>query len=389
MYFIFVCIIFSNIYFLFLLLHGSNHNEVRVFDISSSSGNRPLYLSLVDVNDRRHSRANGCTALHFIPSKSVNKSRILIGGASGSLKLWEIPTFNIGRGNQKHGTLVWSMNPLNEKITEILHLYSNGDKKEFHGLVMVGTAVGSFAVFDIQKCACKSFSSSKTPQQLKMWNLSRQHRGLQNHILPNKNWMGIKKCVIFANKSSLDRNSLNLRKSVDLTVCLNSGWIITMQLDFRMRNNSWQVIGPSFKVIHKPPSITFQDSEGNEIDKKDPPVCVPEFSTPAACLGRKSSLIMIADVRPIRTTLQSTDKRVLGTSNEALLSRQGESDKIAIIDQKKNARFADDCGISKISLPRGKLKHMVIHPDSEWVVLSVANSTNTITNPLRLVNLQL
>ena len=356
-----------------------------MFDISSSSNNGPLFIRLVDANERHNSRSNGSTALNVIQSRLPNKSKVFVGGLNGVLKLWEIPSTSIKKSSQKHCTLIWSMNTFNQKITEITYLHSDTDENESNGLIMVATAYGSFALFDIHKCARKSFSSAKTPQKLKMWSLSREHRDLKNHLLPSRDWMGVNKCFIRTIKTSQDLMSTQLKKMFEICVCLNSGWVMSMRLDLCKNNGCWQVLGPgpSIKVIHRPSSVRFYSSEGNELLKAHPPVCVPEFPTPAIPLDKASSLLMIADVRPVKIMLPNTDKRVLGIKNT--MTREGDCDHIIVINQGENLHPMDD-KVSKISLPNGKLKNMTIHPDNEWVVVFLSKCSGT-SNSLKLMRL--
>lgn len=379
-------------------------NEIRIFDISSSSRTGPLYITLLDTNDRNNnSCTNGNTALTIMSNKNSNdnknKSRLLVGGSNGSLKLWEIPNTNILKSNQNHGNLLWSINPCNEKITNIIHLHSsntsndnnNYSDNKSNGLIMITTSYGSFVLFDIHKCSRKSFSSSKTPEQIKIWDISNRHRGLQNHILPSRDWLGVKKCFIQNIHTTLDVKAQTMKQLIDICVCLNSGWVMTMSLDLSFSNDCWQLMGhPIFKVYHKPTDVQFYDSEGNDVFKMKPPVCVPEIPTPAACLDNASSLVLIGNVEQIKITLPSSDKRVQGVGGQNVMSRENSCNKILIIDQKRSMVGIEDndkASILSFAIPRGKLKNITVHPGNEWVILSYAKGSDSSQNSLQLMKL--
>ena len=313
---------------------------------------------------------------------------LLTGGVNGSLKLWQIPSSNMRRSHLKHGVLVWSINPLNEKITDIIHLASNSkrNEREYNGLVMLSTASGSFALFDINKSVRKSFSSSKTPQQVMIWNIS-HYRGLKMHLPPGNPQIEIKKCLIQNSRENV-LNANCLQKFVDLSICLSIGWVIRMHLDLLMVDGCWQVSGPNLKVQHKPPNMIYHDSERNVIEKQNPLVCMPEVPTAVACSTERSPVILITDVRPTDTMLPDVDKRVLGRSHGTPMAKRGNSDHILVLNQSSNSRPDDTNNIlSQISLPRGKLRQMAVHPDNQWIVLSLSNRHPATPDSLLLMDL--
>ena len=371
----------------------SNNNETRIFDLSSSSSDVPLFIRLVDVNERHNGQnTRGNTVLRFVTAsaKKIKKSKLLTGGSNGTFKLWEIPSNKIKRNAL--GTLVWSMNPFKENITEITHLHYNSISdigKENDGLILIATAYGTFGLFDINKCSRKSFSSSKTPQTIKVWKLSNQQRGLQNHILPPIDWMGIQSCRIQSMKRSLDRINSNskLKLLIGISVSLNSGWVLTMKLDLLFNNDNWNAHAPTFKVVHKPSSIQYFDEEEEEenlLYKEQAPICVPDIPTPVVSLDKASSLVMIADVPQTNIILPSKDKHVLGSSSGMTIRHP--SYQMVLVDHRKNLIVdGDDSYLSKIPIPKGPLKHVAIHPDNEWLVLSYARGSNSTQKSLVLM----
>lgn len=309
---------------------------------------------------------------------------LLTGGANGSLKLWQFPLTIARNSHLKHGALIWSIKPLSEKITDIIAIPSNSKRNErkYNGLVMVSTASGSFALFDMNKSVRKSFSSLKTPQQIKIWNISQYH-GLKMHIPSENEHFGVKKCIIQSNRDNSVHSTGSLQKHVDLSVCLSIGWVIRMHLELLMVDGCWQVFGPNLKIQHKPQNMTYHDSEGNKVEKQNPLVCVPEFPTPVACSSETSPIVFVTDVRPTDIILPDVDKRVLGGGHGPLMARRGDSDHIIVLNQNSNSRPDDDNDIlSRIPLPRGKLRQMEVHPDENWIVLSLskgsANSSSLV-----------
>ena len=339
-------------------------------------------MNIVDANDRHFSRSTGYTSLHILPPIQTSNdgisnkgcSKLIVGGSNGALKLWEIQSSNLHRSNQKRSKLLWSVTTLNEKITEIVHIDDNS------GLVLIGTATGSFYLFDTCKCVRKSFSSLKTPEQIKSWNLTNPTYGLGNQMLPSRDCLGVKKCYVVGMKSNLPgRNDFCKDVSclqVDLMVCLYCGWIIKMQMDIAERNGHWKVSRLRFKVIHKPSFVNYCDDEGNKGVKANPPICVPDYPTPTALLRQKDAFfVLISDVRPIDIILPSRDKRVLGESNDGMQSRKRcDHDKILIVNHKTTSQGEEEV-TAKMILPRGgKLKHIAMHPDNIWLVVTIDNS---------------
>ncbi len=356
---------------------SSNNNEFCMFDIASLVNNKPLSVHLVDAKDKRASRSTGCTALAIIaPANNsssrdvITKTKVIVGGSNGTVKLWEVSSCNLGRNNKKHTKPVWTITSLDGKISEIVHIES--------GLVLISTATGSFFLFDIYKCERKSFSSLKTPEQIKSWTLT---NGMANQSLPRRDCLAVKKCHLIGKK----RNILGSAATVlcDLILCLKCGWVIKMQMDVIQIDGNSQLSRVRFGVIHKPSFVNYRDDEGNKVIKPNPSICVPEFPVPSALMLKKESLyVLMADVRPIEYVLPSRDKRVQGDSNDGMQFRNRyDHDKILIINPRKSSQGAEGV-MENITLPKGgKLKQMAMHPDNIWLVV-------TIDNMIRLMRVQ-
>mmetsp|Transcript_12973 Transcript_12973/g.15835 ORF Transcript_12973/g.15835 Transcript_12973/m.15835 type:complete len:183 (-) Transcript_12973:63-611(-) len=165
-----------------------------------------------------------------------------------------------------------------------------------------------------------------------------------------------------------------------------------MKLDIYSKNDTWSMSGngPKVRIIHHPPKVVLLDSEGEDkIFKQSDSYCVPEIPTPAASLGTNSSLVAIADVGNINIMLPDKDKRKLGggaVNNGSLNSvTREENTDLLFVNWRKKSRILDDHIANKIKLPKGKLRHVSIHPDGEWIVLAIANQSN---NSLYLINLR-
>ncbi len=354
-----------------------NYTEARVYDLSTSSESGPLFVRLLD---RRKHRGLGNSSLAYLSSVQTNtnnSNRILVGSRDGILRLWNVP--NCGR---KQGRLVWAISPWNGRgvsrggggnITEILHL-STGSFKENNGLLLVATSIASFALIDMNKCTRKSFATSMnpTPQVLKVWNLTGL-RGLKGQKLPTANWMGVKKCFICSDISSeLEGPSLVARKSVELLVITNSGWVVNLRFDV-----SKSVLSSmTAQILHQGPESVKFDSSLQAIikekrNKEENPTSLPKFSSVAGSLNKAHSLLVITKVSPTNVYLSSSDKRVLAIMGDN--STKSGPDGLMIINTRSKAFMSD----SVFTIPKQlDVKHLAVHPDNQWMVICSAQSSS-------------
>jgi hypothetical protein len=374
---------------IYVYYQNSNRREVCVYDISSTSNTGPLVIRLVEKG-RPSNHSNGTTVLKFLANDKPGKSKLCIGGEHGLLRLWEISSINITKSNQRNHTVLWSMNVVDEKITSIVHVNPSANDKDINGIIMIATSYGSFVLLNMNRCSRKSFSSSKTPQKLSIWRISSKSHDFKNFVLPSTHWLGVKSCYIKSVQTSMETKNHLFKLCVDTTVCLISGWVLFMHFDMGLvgKHGNWKV-QHRFQVIHKPPDMIYWASEEDKLVRANASVCLPEFATPTASPNRKSPFIMIADVKQVDVMVPSIDKRVIGATWS--MRREGDCDRILIIDQQKFFPSAiDDQQTSKnkvsaISLPKGSLRNIEVHPDSQWTVLSFTNYGELHCNSITLM----
>ena len=338
-----------------------------MFDVSTSSNNGPSYSSLIDSNTR-----STCSS----SLKYVSANRILVGGDDGTLSLWKCTPPSRDAHNATQNRTIWSIKPWDAKsglsggITNIIHLPSSPSKEKC-GLLVAATSIGYFALIDMSCCSRKSFSSCMTPKLLHTWNIS--HLGaLRKHILPSSKWMGVEKMYVLADKPTLRDCKFIMDKAVELAVITSGGWVIALKFD--MTKNKVGAITAS--VVHRSPTVIQCDSTQTSFyDGPNLPASVPEFASVHGKFDKATSLMVVTKTKPMYQVLPDYDKRVLGQSigNGGLISSMNKTDGpdgLAVIHQ--NAGKIFDIPI------KGKLKHLVIHPDNEWIVASTISSSGQL-----------
>jgi hypothetical protein len=265
------------------------------------------------------------------------------------------------------------MNPLknarNGGITEIVHLSANpGDEKS--GLILATTSIGWFALIDINNCSRKSFSSDLTPQVMKTWSLS-QLGGIRKHVMPSSKWMGVEKVYVWADKPKTLIGNQPVKKCVTLGVITSGGWIISLRFDVA------KDVIPIARVLHRSPTVLKCDSTRTNFYNDSTP-SVPDFASVHGKLDSAASLLVVTKTNTMYQVLPDSDKRVLDqsiASSGLINSNSKEKGGLTLISRR---------GGDPITIPiEGKLKHLAIHPDNEWMAASIlvpheSQTTSTI-----------
>ena len=293
------------------------------------------------------------------------QNQVLVGGKDGTLNLWKF-------SNGSQGRLAWSINPWrannsrNGGISEIVHLTA-GSSKTTCGLVLVATSIGWFALIDIDNCTRKSFSSTLTPKVMKTWSIS-QLGGIKKHVLPKSEWMGIRKCYVWADKARFTNMiDSKLNKSVDVGVITCGGWVILMQLTVTKGTVHTLVA----RVLHRSPTVVQCDStQSTFYDDPRAPASVPEFASVYGKFDNAASQIIVTKTKPMYQVLPGSDKRVLDQSigRGGLIHsvrEKGGPSGFTLINRRTGRPE------TSITIPiNGEVKQVAIHPDNEWIAVS-------------------
>ena len=291
--------------------------------------------------------------------------------------MWQFPFISSSvTGNQ--GRLIWSVNPWKVTntgrcggLTEIVNL-SRNSAEDGSCHVLVATSMGWFSLLDIHKCSRKSFSSDLTPQVMKTWSLS-QLGGIRKNVLPGSKWMGVEKVYVLANRYD------SMKSSVKLAVISSGGWIF--QMHFGLSRNNMNI--PTARVLHRSPTIVKCNSSRSEFYKDSTP-SVPEFASVHGKLDEAANMIVVTKTKTIYQVLPDSDKRTLDQSiaNSGLMQSISEETEGLTIFNMANG--------NQMTVPiKGKLKHLVIHPDNEWMAASMLVSNGSQTSSIvQLMNLR-
>jgi len=347
-------------------LYDRSNDEVRIYEVSTISTNGPLYTQL---SSNQHARNNGILSLLFL---SLNK--VVTGGNEGTLTLW---TYTSPSRSKSQSRVIWTMNPWNCKygqcggITEVVPLSPKSDQSNTKcSFLLIATSIGYFAVVDVNQFSTKSFSSKATPKVLKTWSLCHLG-GVKNHVLPRDTWMGVQKIYVWAEKpKSFDESTgINASSSscqttlVDVAVITTGGWIISLKFDIK-KNAPFET--PRARVLHRSPYIKQYNSTRTRFDQ-DPNgrASVPYFPSVYGKLDQAASWLVVTKTHPIYEVLPESDKRVLSQSigTDGLIcsaNMNEEPDGLSVVHRNWGNQF---------TIPiQGKLKHISIHPDNEWIV---------------------
>ena len=319
-----------------------------MYDVSKVSNTGGNFFSRLAPTFNSNNIGN--LVIKYLPPKAVQKHQtLLVGGIDGSLNLWTSSHLNCRR--------VWTIKPFknsNGSITEIEHLpASHGNQKS--GLVVAATSLGYFALIDTDRCSRKSFSSELTPQVLKTWSLSHLG-GVRKHVLPSSSWMRVEKVYIWTDRPKMPTCNSPEEKILSFGVVTSGGWVISLHLEMA------KDAVPKAHVLHRSPNIVMCDSSKSFTYNGDSTPSVPEFPSVHGKLDTAASLIVVTKTKTMYQVLPDSNKRVLESSGN-ISANSKEKDGLNIISRR---------GDSPITIPvEGKLKHLAVHPDNEWMVASM------------------
>jgi len=358
-----------------------NDADVRLYDLSSSSANGPFFIRLFR---KRMEQGLGHKTIHFFMGHGcLKKTSLLTGGTNGILTHWEVPNeAPLKRRGQFICSLnVWKTQSSMQGISEICEL-SSAAKKEDSGLIFVAGDMGTIAVLDINKCSRKAFSACSEPQVLMLFHLT-TFRGLRGCNLPSSKWMGIQRAFIIASQNvnkfdTYSRNTtkdakheIRAKKQVNLGIIIKCGWVMYLEISFTLKIN-WGVVSSKIKLLHRGADISFENTEGEEVEMSDTPVSLPEIPTPAACLhGSSFPLVCVANVKPLRQVLPHKDKSLIDSTHQRTIPFANQRNSILIMGMEGNLAGEE---IGTIVLPNGPAHQLAIHPGNQWIVVSTQSN---------------
>jgi len=353
-----------------------NDADVRLYDLSSSSVNGPFFIRLF----RKHTeQGSGNKTLHFLIAHDCpTRTPILTGGTNGTLARWEVPNEPLDESLKSQfvwSLKVWTSKSNIEGISQICEL-SSALSKEASGLIFVAGDMGSIAFLDINKCYRKAFSTSAAPQVLMTFHLS-NFRGLRECNLPNNKWMGVKRAFVLASQGVNElaryttktdaKDETIAKKQVNLGIVTNCGWVMLLYIDFHLKTN-WGVTSSKVKLLHRGADVSFQNTEGEEVQISDTLASLPEIPTPAACLyGSSFPLVCVAGVKPMCRVLPHKDKSLIDCNVSRMIPFIDQRNSISIMGMEGSLVGQE---IGTIVLPNGPAHQLVIHPDNQWIVVS-------------------
>jgi len=391
-----------------------NDKHIRIYDVSSSTPKGPIFFCLSDpLMDEQVKCDGGNSTLCYLHQQqkreqsiqNTNSLHVMVGGKNGMLQLWTVSherimsnhttriMDNTKQQKRKYIKCHWSYAPWtsikkaswSESITDIIPLFSDKnnsmeDKGAANGftkpeLVLVSGIHGSFALIDIKNCTRKAFSPQIIPQLLKTWNLSSE-KGLMSSLGYKNRIIDVRKCFTWKEVEKMNRSEKLSYKFIDATIVTTNGCVLNMNINVRDKSlravtgeRQWDVKVSYLKVFHGSNGRNSDVVFDNEITHlSSVPKCLA-----GACSYGLSSSICVTESKRIPMILPDKDDEVLNLcSSIQYQSRKSSDDSIFIIDKK---------GLNlhhKISsLGNSTIQHIAIHPENDWMVVSVEDTTTS------------